>query len=217
MNIRIDVVSDTVCPWCYVGKRTLDLVIADRPDLDFEVHWHPFQLNPDVPDAGVDRQTYWKEKFGDSDRMEAMVENLRERGSRIDIDFQFDRISVQPNTLRSHVLIALAAEHGVQHAVKESILAAFFEEGQDIGDIDVLAELGERSGLPRSKVIAALNDSELLDQTQAAAESARQAGITGVPSFIFNSRHLVPGAIEAPALASLIDQVVADTQASSAD
>jgi predicted DsbA family dithiol-disulfide isomerase len=215
VTVTIDIVSDTVCPWCYVGKRTLDKVLAGRDDC--EVTWHPFQLNADVPMEGVDRDAFWEAKFGSRERISGMVDTLTERGRQIGIEFRFDLIKMQPNTLRSHALLHLASENGTQHAVKEALLAAFFEQGEDIGQVEVLARIGESNELDRDRVIEHLSDQSLLEQISAAANAAREMGITGVPSFIVNRRHLLPGAVEADVLSEMLDRAAADESGVASD
>lgn len=204
--MRIDVISDTVCPWCYVGKRKMERALALRPEIDFDIHWHPFQLAPDVPDAGVDRQSYYREKFGDGGRIEAMTKRLAEVGKSLGIQFAFDDIAVQPNTRRSHALIALA-EGPQQDAVKEAILSAFFEQGLDIGDRDVLVRIGEASGLDGRAVRAALDDAEGLAAVTQHAQAAREMGVSGVPTFIFEQQQAFSGAQDEALFLQVIDEL----------
>lgn len=205
--MRIDVISDTVCPWCYVGKRKMERALAQRPDIDFEIHWHPFQLAPEVPDDGVDRQTYYREKFGNTGRMEEMVQRLIEAGETLGIQFAFDNIAIQPNTRRSHALIALA-EGDQQDAVKEAILSAFFEQGHDIGDRDVLVQIGEAAGLDGAAVRAALDDEEGLASVDRHAQAARGMGVSGVPTFIFDQQQAFSGAQDEALFLQVIDELV---------
>lgn len=191
--MRIDIVSDTVCPWCFVGKRRLERAIAQRPELDFEIHWHPFQLNPDLPEEGVDRQSYYRQKFGDGERVAAITEQLTAIGQELSIQFDFDAVKVQPNTRLSHCLITLA-EGPRQSTVKEAILSAFFEQGLDIGNPDVLCDIARDAGLDETQVREMLASEELKSAVGQRAEMAASSGITGVPTFIFDGTEGFSGA-----------------------
>src|SRR5258706_15417358 len=137
----IEVVSDTVCPWCYIGKRRLAQAVSLRPEIPFEIRWRPYRLDPSVPSQGVDRHAYLKAKFGDNPRTKAMGEALRAEGSREGIDFAFDKIARTPNTLDSHRLIRWAATAGCQDAMVERLFDAYFLAGRDIGSKAVLTEI----------------------------------------------------------------------------
>ncbi len=203
--MRIDVVSDTVCPWCFVGKRRLERAMALRPESDFEVHWHPFQLNPDVPSAGVDRKTYYAQKFGDDGRIQAMVEQLKGIGADLDIAFDFEAIKIQPNTRLSHCLIS-AFEGATQNAVQERVLRAFFEEGRDIGSRDVLIEIAAELHVDTALASAAIDDAALQAAVAERSEQARVNGINGVPTFIFDQRRGFSGAQDEATFLQMFDQ-----------
>jgi predicted DsbA family dithiol-disulfide isomerase len=210
--MRIDIVSDTVCPWCFVGKRRLERAMAMRPDIDFEVFWHPFQLNPDVPDAGVDRDTYYQEKFGGPEKVAAITAQLSDVGRELDIRFNFDAVKVQPNTRLSHCLIAMA-QGPQQSAVKEAVLSAFFEQGKDIGDPEVLLGIARDTGLDEDRVRLLLDSEELKTQVGERADMARSSGISGVPTFIFDSAEGFSGAQPEEVFVELFDKL----QAAAAD
>lgn len=203
--MRIDVVSDTVCPWCFVGKRRLERAIALRPESDFEVHWHPFQLNPDVPSEGVDRKAYYAEKFGTGGRIEAMVGQLNSIGTELGIHFDFEAIETQPNTRLSHCFIS-AFEGPTQSAVKEAVLSAFFEQGRDIGNRDVLMEVADQLELDADLASAALDDSALRAAVGERSEQARANGISGVPTFIFDQLRGFSGAQEETTFLQMFDE-----------
>lgn len=204
--MRIDIVSDTVCPWCFVGKRRLERAMAMRPELNFEVFWHPFQLNPDVPEQGVDRDTYYKEKFGGDEKVAAITSQLADVGRELDIQFDFDAVKVQPNTRLSHCLIAIA-QGPQQSAVKEAVLSAFFEQGKNIGDPEVLFEIAREAGLDEDRVRTVLASDELNTQVGERAEMARASGISGVPTFIFDSAQGFSGAQPEDAFVEIFDQL----------
>lgn len=202
--MRIDVVSDTVCPWCFVGKRRLEKAMALRPEITFQVHWHPFQLNPDVPLEGIDRATYYAEKFGTDGRIEAMVAQLKTVGTELGINFNFEAITTQPNTYLSHCLIS-AFQGPTQNAIKEAILSAFFEHGRDIGNREVLTDIADQVGVDAERANAALDDAGLQASVTERAEEARANGINGVPTFIFEQRNGFSGAQEESAFLQMFD------------
>ncbi len=204
--MRIDIVSDTVCPWCFVGKRRMERAMEQRPDLEFDVHWHPFQLNENVPLEGVDRKTFYREKFGGDERVRAITRQLCEIGATLDIQFDFDGVKVQPNTRLSHCLIDLA-EGPKQSDVKEAVLSAFFEQGLDIGDPEVLTRLGAAAGLEPDLVRAQLNDPQRGARIEERARAARSMGISGVPTFILNRSQGFSGAQEEQLFLDLFDEL----------
>src|SRR5260370_11863117 len=176
-HMRIDIYSDTVCPWCYLGKRRFDLAVAARPQYEPVVVWRPFELNPDVPVEGVDRETFMAAKMPDQVHLEQAHAELERQGEASGIHFRFDLISRVPNTRRSHILIAHAAQRGLQAAVKDRIMRAYFEEGSDIGDLDELLRLAGEGGLSGAEARNAL----ILRVGQDGAVGAeRHAAVLGV-------------------------------------
>jgi predicted DsbA family dithiol-disulfide isomerase len=197
MTLSIDIVSDVVCPWCFIGKRrlerALELYRARRPDAPPpEVTYHPFELNPDVPREGIARAEYIEKKFGA--RGYSAHERLAHAGAQLGIAFAFDRIERQPNTLAAHALIEWARRRGVQPAVKEALMQAFFVDGRDLTDPQTLVAVAAEAGLERAEAEAAIADEELLRGVADEEEHARNMGIHGVPFFIFNRRLAVEGA-----------------------
>jgi predicted DsbA family dithiol-disulfide isomerase len=205
--MEIDIVSDTVCPWCYIGERRIAKAMAMRPEIDFNVHWRPYRLDPTIPPEGVDRRAYLKKKFGDSPRSHAMGDAIRSEGSAEGINFAFDAIEKSPNTLNSHRLIRWAANNGVQTDVVQRLFAAYFEEGRDIGDPSVLEMIAGDAGMDAqlvSEMLASDADTALIERED---QLAHDMGISGVPTFIFNNRFMISGAREAELLVKLIDKV----------
>lgn len=192
--MRIDIISDTICPWCFIGKRRLARTLALRPQPELTVVWRPFQLNPDMPTQGMDRQDYLAAKFGGSNRAGRMYDRIRAAGQEEGIDFRFDRIRRTPNTVSSHRLIALAAEQGVQDAVVEALFQAYFLEGRDIGSTDELAAIAAACGIGRDEVAAFLDSDAGRARIIAEDEHVRDLGVTGVPCFIIDGRYAVSGA-----------------------
>jgi predicted DsbA family dithiol-disulfide isomerase len=207
-NFRIDVYSDTVCPWCLLGKRRFDMALAERPRYEPRVTWRPFELNPEMPIEGVDRAWYLSQRLGDKDRMLETQKSLDEQGAAVGIRFRFDLIERIPNTRRSHLLIAHAARYGRQSQMKERVMRAYFEEGCDIGDLDELVRLGMECGLAESEVRNTLVLRAGQDGIIAAERHAAALGITGVPNFIFDGQYTLSGAQPIASLARVFDQVI---------
>jgi len=205
--MRIDIYSDTVCPWCYLGKRRFDLAVATRHQYEPVVTWRPFELNPDVPVEGVDRETFMAARMSDQARLEQSHAELERLGEASGIEFRFDLIDRIPNTRRSHLLIAHAARFGLQAAVKDRIMRAYFEEGSDIGDLDQLVRLASEVGLSAAEARNALILRVGQDGVVAAERHAAVLGITGVPTYIFDGQYTISGAQEVGIFARVFDQV----------
>ncbi|WP_421994671.1 DsbA family oxidoreductase [Reyranella sp.] len=200
---RIDVISDAICPWCYIGKRHLEraLDLLEQQRLRFTVAWHPFQLNPEMPREGVDRAEYRIAKFGSAERSRQLDERITEAAASVGLDFHLDRLTRTPNTLDAHRVIRMAGEQGVQDGVVEALFEGYFCRGADIGDARVLAELGARGGLAHDDVEAMLAGDAGLKEVTAADRMARNAGIQGVPSFALQGHILFSGAVPAEEMA----------------
>jgi predicted DsbA family dithiol-disulfide isomerase len=198
MAFQIDVISDVVCPWCFIGKRNLERALetwrAKHPDDKPTVRWHPFQLNPQLPGGGVPRKQYLENKFGGPERAKEIYARVSAAGKRAGIDFAFDNIQVQPNTIDAHRLMHYAGEHGKQDEMAEVIFRRYFVEGADLSNRQTLAHIGEQAGLNRNEVAAYLagdTDRALIEEQD---RRARAIGVEGVPFFIFNQRHALSGA-----------------------
>ncbi|MEP6545931.1 MAG: DsbA family oxidoreductase, partial [Gammaproteobacteria bacterium] len=194
--MRIDIYSDTICPWCYLGKRRFELAVAARPQYEPRVTWRPFELNPELPSDGVDRTSYLEARLGSAERVAEAHAELQRQGQAAGIEFRFDLIQRVPNTRRSHLLIAHAARSGRQSVVKERVMRAYFEEGCDIGDIDELVRLGVEAGLVEHESRSALILRAGQDGVIAAERHATVLGITGVPTFVFDGQYTISGAQE---------------------
>ncbi|ARN74920.1 DsbA family oxidoreductase [Oceanicoccus sagamiensis] len=204
--IKIEVVSDYVCPWCYVGKRRLEKALAQRPDLAVEVSFRPFQLNPDMPREGKDRKAHMISIFG-AERAETIMGSMGEIGREEGITIAYKEGSRSPNTLSAHVISQLALEHGKQDAMSEALFKAFFTDCDDIGDSDVLTRLAVEVGLDRATVTAALANADAEHAVIEGVEVARQQGVTGVPFFIIDNRYGLSGAQPADTLVEVLDKV----------
>jgi len=205
--MQIDVISDTVCPWCFIGKRRLDAAVAQRPDLGIQVNWRPYQLDPNVPREGVERSAYFRAKFGDGERVKGMSETLVTYGAELGIAFAFDKAEKRPNTIDSHRLIRWASSVGVQDAVVEALFKAYFEQGRDIGDAAVLTSVAADCGMDAELVeelLASEADRELVLRE---AGLAGQMGVQGVPAFVLEGKYVLVGAQDTDVLLRVFDKV----------
>jgi len=212
-RMHVDVVSDVVCPWCFIGKRRLALALgraaAEHPRLTFAVNWHPFQLNPELPSEGVDRRSYLEAKFGGPERAAEIYARVRAAGETVDIPFAFERIERQPNTLDAHRLVSWAQARGASDALVERLFVAYFLEGRHIGSRDVLADLAGEAGLDRDAARAMLASDEGVDTIGALDRRVRELGVSGVPFFIFGDKVAVSGAQEPAVLCDAMAQALA--------
>jgi predicted DsbA family dithiol-disulfide isomerase len=206
-QMRIDIYSDTVCPWCFLGKRRFELALAERPHYEPRVTWRPFELNPDMPWEGVEREGYLAAKVGDPARVAAMEEVLVRHGEAVGVQFRFDLIHRVPNSRRSHLLIAHAARQGLQARVKDRVMRAYFQEGVDIGDLEELVRLGVEGGLSEREARCALVLREGQDGIVAAERHAAAIGVSVVPTYIFDGQYTLTGAQEPSNMAQVLDQV----------
>lgn len=205
--LTIDVVSDVVCPWCFVGKKRLEAALAMAPDIDVEIHWRPYQLDATIPKGGMDRKEYLTRKFG-PDGAANMNGRLAGVGQEVGIPFAFDKIERSPNTLDAHRLLRWAQMAGTQDAVKERLFQLYFIEGKDIGDHKVLADVAAENGLERAVVERLLEGTADEDEVKSEIETAQKIGVTGVPFFIFNSKLGVSGAQSPEVLVSAMRQAM---------
>jgi predicted DsbA family dithiol-disulfide isomerase len=211
--MQIDVVSDTICPWCFIGKRRLARALAERPDIEFDVRWRAFRLDPTIPPEGVERRAYLKAKFGDGERPKATSEAIVAAGTGEDIAFAFDRILRTPNTIDSHRLIRWAGNEGLQDEIVENLFKAYFEDGRDIGNLDILVEIAGETGMDTALVADLLEegaDRELIERED---DIAHRMGISGVPTFIFANKYAVSGAHDPETLVQVIDKAVKEAVA----
>jgi predicted DsbA family dithiol-disulfide isomerase len=196
---RIDVISDAICPWCYIGKRQLEsaLKLMEQDQLRFSVMWHPYQLNPDMPAEGVDRATYRAAKFGGMERAQAIDRRITETAATVGLEFHLEKLRRTPNTVNAHRLIRFAAQQGVQDGVVEALFRGYFCDGADIGDPELLAAIGGTGGLDPDEVWKMLASDEGRREVLANDQMARNAGIQGVPSFALKGHVLFSGALPA--------------------
>ena len=211
MSMNIDVISDVVCPWCFIGKRHLESALArwrkDHPGEEQpQVRWHPFQLNPQLPRSGVPRAEYIATKFGGPQRAKEIYARVANAGARAGLAFDFDRITVQPNTLNAHRLIHHAGSGSRQDAMAEALFRAYFFEGVDLSRDDNLADVAARAGFDRDEIrtyLARDEDKTLIEDQD---QHARSLGVEGVPFFIFNRRYAVSGAQPPEAILDVMEK-----------
>lgn len=203
--MQLDIYSDTVCPWCFVGKRRLERALAMRPGVAIEIRWRAFQLNPGMPAEGMERREYLELKFGGPERAARIYEAVRMAGESEGIRFAFDRIRRTPNTFDSHRLLRHAHDAGRQSALLEDLFQTYFLAGEDIGNRRVLLGCADRAGLDVALAERYLAGNEEAESTLAEDRLARRQGINGVPCFIFNGRFALSGAQPPEALLQLLD------------
>ena len=207
--MQIDVISDTVCPWCFIGKRRLMRAMAQRPGIALDVKWRPYRLDPNIPKGGMDRQAYMRAKFGeDPMKIVEMHKLIAQEGEKDGIEFDFLNITRRPDTLDSHRLIHWAEAAGVQDDVVERLFIAYFENGEDIGDIRVLADIADLCGMDGVEVAQMLETDTDVALVEREDQVAHEMGVTGVPAMIFGGKLAVSGAREPEVLVSIIDRVM---------
>ena len=192
--IYVDIVSDTICPWCYIGKRRFERALDISGRNDVAISWRPFQLNPDMPPEGMTRDDYVRAKFGGGDRPRQIYQAIAESGREAGIEFQFSRIRRTPNTVLSHRLIYWSAKQERQDEAVAELFRAYFEDGLDIGNLEVLADCARRAGLDEQLARKYLVSDEGRQEVVASDVYARRLGINGVPCFIVNRKYAVSGA-----------------------
>ncbi len=195
-NLTIEVISDAICPWCWVGKRRLDRALAAlSTEISATVTWRPFELNPDMPKEGLDRRAYRSRKFGSWERSQALDAQVAAAAKADGLDFRHERMERTPNTIDAHRLIWLAGREGKQDAVVEGLFSAYFHDGRDVGAPDVLVEVGSAAGLDPARISAMLASDEGLNEVAAELERAGRLRVSGVPTVVVNGRPLFSGAI----------------------
>ena len=204
--MKIDIISDTICPWCFIGKRRLESALAQRPQTRVEIHWQAFFLNPDMPEGGIDRQDYVNRKFGGKERAKEIYDRVATAGKTVDIPFRFDLIERTPNTTDSHRLIHYAGQWGCQDTVVEALFRGYFLEGQDIGHLDVLIGAAAGAGLDRHDITAYLQSDADRQLIAASDQRARSLGVSGVPFFVFEDKYAVSGAQPPELFLQVIDR-----------
>ena len=194
--MEIDIYTDPICPWCYIGKRRFERALEHRREHQATLRWRAFQLNPDMPAEGIERSRYLTLKFGGAERARQLYENIHKVGVTVGIDFDFDKITRTPNTLQAHRLIRYANGTPQSDAVIEQLFFSYFVEGGSIDDTETLIQIAVESGLEEAAVTAYLSSDEDLNEVRQEDSAARRLGIQGVPCFIINNQYALSGAQE---------------------
>lgn len=214
--ITVDVISDVVCPWCFIGKRRLERALA-LSDTPVTIHWRPFQLDPTIPPEGKDRRAYMEAKFGSPEKIASIHAHITKLGGELGIPFAFDRIKVSPNTLDAHRLIRWAGEANLQGPVVEALFRAYFIDGRDLGNRDVLAGIAGGAGMDRAEITRRLATDDDKAEVRADIVASQRIGVTGVPTYILANRYGLVGAQPAEELARAIAQVAEETVGEAAE
>jgi len=205
-SVHVDVVSDIVCPWCYIGKRRLEGAIALTPDINVDINWRPYFLNTWIPRDGIDRQTYLETKFGSVERYAVIAERIASAAAMEGLAYNPDKIGRQPNTLDCHRLILWSRSATDPARMKQRLMELYFAEGADLSDPRMLIQAAVDCGLDGDLVRRLLASDADIDRVESEANSAKEAGIDGVPCFIFGSSVIVTGAQSPEYLASAIER-----------
>lgn len=192
--IKLDILSDPICPWCLIGKTRLEKAIEAEGDHPFTIEWHPFQLNPDMPKEGMDRREYLETKFGGKENAVRVYGEIARHAEEEGLDIDFGAIQRTPNTVDAHRLIHWAGIENKQNDVVNALFKAYFKEGRDIGNVEVLADLADSAGMDAAVVSKLLNSDADIENIQQRDEHSREMGVNSVPTFIVANQHAVPGA-----------------------
>ena len=211
--VKLDILSDPICPWCYIGKRTSTARSSANPEHPFAIEWHPFQLNPDMAPEGVDRAAYLEEKFGGREKAVRIYARVDAAAEAAGLTIDWAAIKRVPNTLDAHRVIHWAGLEGRQTPVVGALFRAFFREGRDIGDRAVLLDIAEATGLDRAMTQRLFESGADADDIRARDAHARKRGVTGVPTFIVANQHVVQGAQPAELWDQVIGEITAQLKA----
>lgn len=203
----IEIISDPICPWCYIGKTRFERALAQRPEHGLDISWKPFQLNPNMPPEGMDRRAYLERKFGGKDAAVQVYGDIQKAAEGDGLDVALDKITRTPNTINAHRLIHWAGIEGVQNEAVAALFIANFKEGKDISDPALLADIAESVGMDRTATQRLLASDAEINETRAADEKAREMGVSGVPTFLIDGQYVVTGARETAFWVDLIDEI----------
>lgn len=215
--LKIDIVSDVVCPWCYIGKRRIENALALVPDVPVEVNWRPFFLNPWIAREGISREEYLVTKFGSVDAYKNIAQRVVAAAGEEGLSYHPDRVKRQPNTIDCHRLILWADAQGKSAEVKQRLMELYFRDGGDLTDTEVLVQAAADCGMGADNVRARLATDEDVERISAQAKEASDKGISGVPTFVFAQKYAVSGAQPADQLARAIQQISGEINAQAAE
>jgi len=205
--IKLDILSDPICPWCYIGKAHLDRAFSARPDHRFAIEWHPFQLNPEMPETGMDRREYLETKFGGRAQAVKVYGQIEDAANAAGLKIDFAAIKRTPNTIDAHRLIHWAGLEGRQTAAVSRLFKAYFEDGRDIGAGDVLVEIADGIGMDKAVTERLLDSDADLENVRSRDAHARERGVSGVPTFMIANQHVLPGAQQPELWLQVIDEL----------
>jgi predicted DsbA family dithiol-disulfide isomerase len=206
----LNIVSDIICPWCYIAKKQLALAFETAQLAShFDVTWRPFELNPDMPISGVDRVSYRTQKFGSWERSQALDADVAAAGKQVGINFRHDLMTRTPNSFQAHRLILLAGHDELQNATVDALFKAHFTEGRNVGETSVLVEIAAEAGLDAERVLKFLHSNVGADKIRSQEQSAMNAEISGVPTFILNGEVIFSGAVGPEAMANYFRNAIA--------
>ncbi|WP_170328841.1 DsbA family oxidoreductase [Ruegeria arenilitoris] len=212
-TVKLDIMSDPICPWCYIGKTHLDKALAAIPDHPMVIEWHPFQLNPDMPDEGMDRRQYLERKFGGKDGAVQAYAPVVEHAENAGLSIDFEGMKRTPNTLDAHRLIHWAGIEGKQNEVVDALFDAYFVQARDIGDHEVLADIADSVGMDAAVVQKLLKSDADREDIRTRDTHSRQMGVTSVPTFIVANQHAVPGAQPPEMWEKVIGEIMSQLEA----
>ena len=215
--MRLEIISDPICPWCYIGKARLEKALQQVPDHPFEISWKPFQLNPNMPAEGMDRREYLERKFGGQQGAVQVYGQIADAAKAAGLDINFEKMTRTPNTIDAHRLIYWAGIEGVQNELVAVMFNGFFKEGRDISDHKVLKDAGESVGMDGEMIARLLATDAEVAQTRASDANAREMGVTGVPTFLIDGQYVVNGARETEFWVDLINEINEISQKSGPD
>lgn len=205
--IKLDILSDPICPWCFIGKVQLEHALASVDSHPFTIEWHPFQLNPEMPAEGMDRRAYLEGKFGGKDNAIKFYAQIAEHAESIGLEVDFGAIKRTPNTIDAHRLIHWAGIEGKQNTVVDALFKAYFQDGRDIGEHDVLADIADGCGMDAGVLRRLLLSDTEVDDIRKRDAHSREMGVNSVPTFIVDGRHAVPGAQPSDLWLKVIDEL----------
>ncbi len=206
--VKLDIISDPICPWCYIGKTNLDRALEQIPDHPFTIEWHPFQLNPDMPTEGMDRRAYLEGKFGGKDAAVSAYAPVVEAAEKAGLKIDFAGMKRTPNTINAHRLIHWAGIEGRQSFIVQRLFEAYFRDARDIGDVDVLADIADSCEMDASVVTKLFASDADIDDIRKRDTHSREMGVTSVPTFIIDNQHAVPGAQPAEMWVKVIGEIM---------
>ena len=204
--MHIEIFSDVVCPWCYIGKRRLDAILDSPAGEGLSVTWRPYQLYPQIPEEGIPRQTFMAARFGDGAQASEIYQRIRAEAEQEGLELDFEGIRMAPNTLRAHRLLSWAENSGRQHELAEALFRSYFREGRDVGDPEVLAAVAGEAGLDPDAAAAMLVSQDEVDKVRQELSLAEAVGVTGVPFFVMAGKFAIPGAQPREVMAQLIER-----------